>query len=121
MKIVVQICVLFALCAVAFSWSSTWGVRNATDVLLFSKNVFQPAIANKVQIVYFDIPETLESNNSVITAIYLQDQFKNSSGPSNNLYYGGPGWTYASIQMRTYTSIGLNVTFVVYGKQRSYL
>ncbi|XP_011203313.2 uncharacterized protein LOC105226192 [Bactrocera dorsalis] len=120
MKTTVQICVLFALFAVAFAWSSTWGVRNATDVLLFSKNVFKPAIVNQVQYIYFDIPETLESNNSVISAIYLQDQFKNSSGPSNNLYYGGPGWTYASIQMRTYTSVGLNVTFVVYGQRNYY-
>lgn len=59
MKVAVQICVLFTLFAVAFSWSSSWGVRNATDTLIFSQNLFLPAIANEVQIVYYDIPETV--------------------------------------------------------------
>ncbi|CAD7015045.1 unnamed protein product [Ceratitis capitata] len=70
---------------------------------------------NVSQTVYFDIPETNQSNSKVISVIYLQDQFKNSSGPTNFLYYGGPGWTFASVQMKTLANYGLNVTFVVYG------
>ncbi|XP_011177968.1 uncharacterized protein LOC105209312 [Zeugodacus cucurbitae] len=116
MKVFVQICVLFAFYAVTHSASSTWGVRNSTDLLILSKNIFQPAIAHKSQLVYYDIPEKSHSNFKVISVIYLQDKFTNSSGPSNTLYYGGPGQTFASIQMRTYTGVGLNVTILVYGQ-----
>ncbi|XP_004520723.1 uncharacterized protein LOC101455605 [Ceratitis capitata] len=115
MKAAVQICLLFAFFTITYAASSTWGVRNATaDVPIVSRNVFLPA-KNVSQTVYFDIPETNQSNSKVISVIYLQDQFKNSSGPTNFLYYGGPGWTFASVQMKTIANYGLNVTFVVYG------
>ncbi|XP_039953478.1 uncharacterized protein LOC126755671 [Bactrocera neohumeralis] len=116
MKVLVHICVLLALVAVAYSASSTWGVQNATDYLLINKRVTHPAVRNIAQTFYFDIPESYQSNNKVISAIYLRDQFQNSSGPINTLLYGGPGWTYASIQMRTQAGFGLNVTFAVYGR-----
>ncbi|XP_011203314.2 uncharacterized protein LOC105226194 isoform X2 [Bactrocera dorsalis] len=116
MKIIVQVCVFLALVAVAYSASSTWGAQNATDYLLISKQVTYPAVRNVAQAFYFDIPESYQSNNKVISAIYLRDQFQNSSGPVNTLLYGGPGWTYASIHMRTQAGFGLNVTFAVYGR-----
>ncbi|XP_011177971.1 uncharacterized protein LOC105209314 isoform X2 [Zeugodacus cucurbitae] len=114
MKVIVQVCVLFAIAAVAYSASSTWGVRNSTDVLILNTRVFHPAVRNIAQTFYFDIPAS--SNNKVISAIYLDDQFQNSTGPVNTLVAGGPGWTYASVQMRTQTSIGLNVTVLVYAR-----
>ncbi|CAD7015040.1 uncharacterized protein LOC101455780 [Ceratitis capitata] len=116
MKIIVQVCVLLTVLAFGYSASSTWGIHNATDSIILNKRVFYPAIRNTIQTYYFDVPESYQSNNKVISAIYLQDQFQNSSGPSNFLYAGGPGWTFASIQMRTQTGFGLNVTFVIYGK-----
>ncbi|XP_018804022.1 PREDICTED: uncharacterized protein LOC108978289 [Bactrocera latifrons] len=116
MKVIVQVCVLLALGTVAYSASSTWGVHNVTDSVIINKRVTYPAMRNAVQTFYFDIPESYQSNNKLISAIYLQDQFQNSSGPTNTLVYGGPGWTYASIQMRTQIGLGINVTYVVYGK-----
>nr|XP_014102856.1 uncharacterized protein LOC106627309 [Bactrocera oleae] len=116
MKVIVQVCVLLAIIAVAYTASSTWGVRNTTDTVIIYKRVTYPAVRNAVQTIFFDIPESNQSNSKVISAIYLQDQFQNSSGPVNSLLFGGPGWTYASIQMRTQTGLGLNVTYVVYGK-----
>ncbi|XP_028894343.1 uncharacterized protein LOC105209313 isoform X2 [Zeugodacus cucurbitae] len=114
MKVIVQVFALFAIVSVAYSASSTWGVRNSTDSVIINKRVFYPAVRNVAQTFYFDIPAS--SNSKVISAIYLQDQFQNSTGPVNALVSGGPGWTYASIQMRTQNSLGLNVTLVVYGK-----
>ncbi|XP_069964471.1 uncharacterized protein [Bactrocera oleae] len=116
MKVIVQVCVLLAIIAVAYSASSTWGVHNVTDSVLLNKRVHYPAVRNVAQSFYFDIPESYQNNNKVISAIYLQDQFRNSSGPANYLVSGGPGWTYGSIQMRTQTGHGLNVTILVYGK-----
>ncbi|XP_018804021.1 PREDICTED: uncharacterized protein LOC108978288 [Bactrocera latifrons] len=116
MKVIVQVCMLLALGTITYSTSSTWGVQNATDYLLINKKVTYPAVGNVVQTFYFDIPESYQSNNKVISAIYLRDQFQNSSGPINTLLTGGPGWTYASIQMRTQAGFGLNVTFAVYGR-----
>ncbi|XP_036331430.1 uncharacterized protein LOC118743059 [Rhagoletis pomonella] len=113
MKSIVLICLLFAAIKASHSASSTWGVRNVTDTLFLNENAFYPAKPRQAQIVYYDI---YQNNNRVISAIYLQDQFKNSTGPTNTLVSGGPGYTYASVQMTTSTSIGLNVTFVVYVK-----
>uniref|UniRef100_A0A034WMQ1 Salivary secreted peptide n=1 Tax=Bactrocera dorsalis TaxID=27457 RepID=A0A034WMQ1_BACDO len=114
MKIIVQVCVLLAIAAVAYSASSTWGVRSVNDTIIVNKRVAYPAVRNAVQTIYFDVPESNQSNSKVISAIYLRDQFQNSSGPTNTLLYGGPGWTYASVQMKTQTGLGLNVTYVVY-------
>ncbi|XP_017471174.1 PREDICTED: uncharacterized protein LOC108362626 [Rhagoletis zephyria] len=116
MKIIVQVCVIFAIVAIAYSASTSWGIQNATDSLILSKNVVYPAIRNTAQTHYFSIPQSYQSNNKLISAIYLQDQFINGSGPTNSLIWGGPGWTYATIQMRTQSNSGLNVTVVVYGK-----
>ncbi|XP_053962087.1 uncharacterized protein LOC128865774 isoform X1 [Anastrepha ludens] len=122
MKVAVQFFVVFTILATAYSASSTWGERNSTDTVILNKNVVYPALANRNQTVYFEIPQSFyslfqyQTNSKVISIIYLQDQFKNSSGPVNTLLWGGPGLTYATIQMQTQSSVGLNVTFRVYGK-----
>ncbi|XP_053962088.1 uncharacterized protein LOC128865774 isoform X2 [Anastrepha ludens] len=116
MKVAVQFFVVFTILATAYSASSTWGERNSTDTVILNKNVVYPALANRNQTVYFEIPQSYQTNSKVISIIYLQDQFKNSSGPVNTLLWGGPGLTYATIQMQTQSSVGLNVTFRVYGK-----
>ncbi|XP_053962089.1 uncharacterized protein LOC128865775 [Anastrepha ludens] len=116
MKIIALVCVLFAFIARAYSASTTWGVQNTTDIIVLNQNIQYPAVRNTVQTLYFNVPASYQSNSKVISAIYLQDQFKNSSGPTNTLVWGGPGWTFATIQMKTQSSYGLNVTFLVYGR-----
>ncbi|XP_067634397.1 uncharacterized protein [Eurosta solidaginis] len=117
MKYFVQVCVIAAIIGAACSASSTWGVRNDTDITIVTQKLFYyPALRNGSQTIFYDIPEAYQSNNRIITAMYVQDKFRNSSGPTNTLVSGGPGWTFASIQMRTQPGFGLNVTVVAYGK-----
>ncbi|CAD7015054.1 unnamed protein product [Ceratitis capitata] len=117
MKIIVRVCVLFALLAVAYSASSSWGTPNGYDDYIFlKKQISYPPVRNVAQTFFFSIPESYQSNDRVITAILLEDGFRNNSGPTNYLLAGGPGWTYANVQMRTQTGFGLNVTYTVYGK-----
>ncbi|XP_036347391.1 uncharacterized protein LOC118756754 [Rhagoletis pomonella] len=116
MKVALLILGFCGIVVATFAASSTWGVRNETDSVIIQQRLLYPAIANKAQTVYFDLPASNQSNSKIISAIYVLDQFQNSTGPTNTLVWGGPGWTYASIQLRTSTSIGLNVTAVVYGK-----
>ncbi|XP_054089692.1 uncharacterized protein LOC114803646 isoform X2 [Zeugodacus cucurbitae] len=108
-----QVGVLFVIVPIVYTASSTWGIRNVNDTVVIDKRVYYPASRYMVQTLYFDTPES--SNNKVITAIYLQDLFQDNTGPVNTLVSGEPGWTYASIQMRTQYNVGLNVSFVVYG------
>lgn len=67
MKVIAQVCVLFAIVAVVYSASSTWGVHNVTDTLVINKRVFYPAARNIVQTIYFDIPESVSYIRNYLT------------------------------------------------------
>ncbi|XP_017484653.1 PREDICTED: uncharacterized protein LOC108373295 [Rhagoletis zephyria] len=116
MRIIALICMLFGVFALSYAASTTWGARTDDSAVILSKKLLLAPIKNKHQIAVFDIPVANSSNSKIITSIYLQDQFKNSSGPINTLLYGGVGLTYASLEVRTLRGAGLNVTCIVYGK-----
>ena len=71
MKVIVQVCVLLAIIAVAYSASSTWGVHNVTDRVILNKRVNYPAVRNVAQTFYFDIPESVS---------YIRNYLRPASG-----------------------------------------
>ncbi|XP_039956912.1 uncharacterized protein LOC126755670 [Bactrocera neohumeralis] len=116
MRIIPSVFVLFAVIGVAYSASSVWGTANSTDAVIYQKNIVHPGVPNVVQTFFFSIPDSYQSNSRVISSIRLDDEFKNTTGPTNTLISGGPSWTFGIVQMVTQRSYGLNVTVVVYGK-----
>ncbi|XP_067634399.1 uncharacterized protein [Eurosta solidaginis] len=113
---VVLICVT-ALASVALASSVSWGYRNGTDILIYKENVIRFPLKNDYQSASVYFPESGHFNARTIAVVYIYDRFTNSSGAQPSLWAGGPGYRFASINLKSLYNKGINSTVEIYGKK----
>ncbi|XP_037950875.1 probable salivary secreted peptide [Teleopsis dalmanni] len=116
MKFLLSVLFVITLAAFTQSINSTWGTRNSTDILLLRENVVRTPLVNSYQAVTVDFPKSGQTNTRTITAVYVLDRFTNSSGATGSLWSGGPGYRFATVNLKSQTSRGINSTVEIYGK-----
>ncbi|KAH8413387.1 hypothetical protein KR009_010492 [Drosophila setifemur] len=110
MKAVQIALVLSALVAITFAANSTWGTKLSSSKLAGTQNVTIHKKANVFQEATVSFPLSGQTNTKVIRFINVTDRFTNSSGPYSTLWSGGPGYTFATINVKSQLSQGINVT-----------
>ncbi|XP_053964012.1 probable salivary secreted peptide [Anastrepha ludens] len=109
--------VIAALASVTIAASASWGYYNKTDVLLLRQNVVLAPVRNSYQSVNVNFPTSGQTNTRNISAIYVYDRFTNSSGAYASLWSGGPGYRFATINLKSQYNRGINSTVEIYGKK----
>ncbi|XP_061390373.1 uncharacterized protein LOC133325667 [Musca vetustissima] len=116
MKFLTSLCLIASLATIAWASSAAWGRRNSTDYLLLRENVVRTPLKNNYWSVNVQFPKSGQVNKRVITAIFVYDRFTNSSGAQPSLWSGGPNLTYATVNLKSQTSRGINSTVEIYGR-----
>lgn len=108
-KIVIFVCILFL--NQVYSDSVFEGSRLDGDRLIHkSEHVKIPYFIRSTDIAF---PKYYEDNNNIITAINIIDNSK--EGAMAEVDYGGVGFTYANIHLRSDFWHGFNFTVEIYG------
>ncbi|EDW08458.1 probable salivary secreted peptide [Drosophila mojavensis] len=118
MKFLYSCLLLLAVFAASQAFSSSWGKRNNTDILLSRQNERRAPLKNNYWSVNIDYPRAGTSNNYTISFINVIDNFRNTSGATPSLWSGGPGYRYAQINLRSQVSRGIDSTVEIYGKRK---
>uniref|UniRef100_A0A1L8EHP3 Putative salivary secreted peptide n=1 Tax=Haematobia irritans TaxID=7368 RepID=A0A1L8EHP3_HAEIR len=116
MKFLTSFCLIASLATFAWAASASWGRRNSSDFLLLRENVVRTPIKNNNWSVNVNFPKSGQVNKRVITAIFVYDRFKNTSGAMPSLWSGGPNMTFATVNLKSQISRGMNSTVEIYGK-----
>ncbi|BFG04324.1 probable salivary secreted peptide [Drosophila madeirensis] len=116
MKFLLTLAILAAAIFVCFGSSATWGRRNSNDYLLSRQVEVRNPIKNNYWNVNVDFPRAGTVNYYNISAIYVYDNFKNTSGATPALWSGGPGYRFAQLNLRSQVNRGLNSTIEIYGR-----
>ncbi|XP_065367881.1 uncharacterized protein LOC135960505 [Calliphora vicina] len=111
-------CIVFVavFATTALAVNSSWGKRNATDILLLNEAIVRTPVANtylQADVVY---PKSGQTNNRTITAIFIYDRFTNTSGATGSLWSGGPGYKFATVNLKSQYGKGINTTVEIWGK-----
>ncbi|EDV36381.1 uncharacterized protein Dana_GF11989 [Drosophila ananassae] len=115
MRSVLILSVVLAVILGAHAYSATWGKAKNTDYQLLHQVEIRYPIKNNYWNVNINYPASGVGYYN-ISAIYVYDNFKNSSGASPTLYSGGPGYRFATINLKSQVNRGINSTVVIYGK-----
>ncbi|KAH8277554.1 hypothetical protein KR018_000608 [Drosophila ironensis] len=116
MRCLLILSVVLAVILGCHAYSASWGRRNTYDYLLSRQVEVRYPIKNNYWNVNIDFPRAGTTNYYNISAIFVYDNFKNSSGAAPSLFYGGPGYRYATINLRGQVSRGINSTVEIYGR-----
>ncbi|KAH8237781.1 hypothetical protein KR032_000063 [Drosophila birchii] len=106
--------VLSAIFAVAFAANASWGTKLSSSKLASTQNVTIHKRANAYVDAQVVFPVNGQTNTKIIRFISVTDRFTNSSGPTATLWSGGPGFTHATIQLKSQYAQGINVTALIY-------
>ncbi|KAI8128823.1 hypothetical protein FF38_07690 [Lucilia cuprina] len=116
MKFLITFCLIASLATVAWTSSATWGKRYSNDYLLYRENVVRTPLNGNYWNVNVAFPKSGQGNTRNITAIYVFDRFTNSSGAQPSLWSGGPGYKFATVNLKSQYSRGINSTVEFYGR-----
>ncbi|KAH8237452.1 hypothetical protein KR038_012142 [Drosophila bunnanda] len=116
MRSLLILSVVLAVILGGHAYSSSWGRRNSNDYLLFQQREIRYPIKNNYWNVNIDFPRSGTGNNANISAVFVYDNFKNSSGASPSLWSGGPGYRFASINLRSQVNRGIDSTVEIWGR-----
>ncbi|XP_030387461.1 uncharacterized protein LOC115634058 [Scaptodrosophila lebanonensis] len=116
MKFLLSCVFLLALAAACQAFSSSWGVRNSSDLLLSSQREVRAPIKNNYWSINIDFPRAGTTNVRNISAVYVYDNFRNSSGATPSLWSGGPGYRFAQVNLRSQVNRGVDSTVEIWGR-----
>ncbi|XP_017150698.1 probable salivary secreted peptide [Drosophila miranda] len=116
MKLLLSLTILVAAIFVVHGSSVTWGRRKNNDFLLSRQVEVRSAIKNNFWNIDVDFPRADTENYYKISAIFVYDNFKNSTGAVPGLWAGGPGYRFAQVNLRSFENVGLNSTIEIYGR-----
>ncbi|XP_030387352.1 uncharacterized protein LOC115633971 [Scaptodrosophila lebanonensis] len=110
MKVLQLVIVFSGILAIAYAANATWGSKTNQSVLANTQNLTVNKGANQYQSSSISFPANGQINTKIITYINVIDRFANSSGPTATLWSGGPGFTFATINLKSQYNQGINVT-----------
>ncbi|KAH8285649.1 hypothetical protein KR054_011909 [Drosophila jambulina] len=116
MRSLLILSVVLAVILGGHAYSTSWGRRNSSDYLLSSQREVRYPIKNNYWNVNIQFPRAGTVNYANISAIFVYDNFKNSSGAAPSLYSGGPGLRFANINLRSQVSRGMDSTVEIWGR-----
>ncbi|EDV30845.1 uncharacterized protein Dana_GF15061 [Drosophila ananassae] len=114
MKTLQIVLVLSAIVALTFAANASFGSKLSSSKLASTQNVTIFKKTNAYQDVTVNFPLSGQTNTKIIRFINVTDRFTNSSGPTSTLWSGGPGYTFASVYIKTQYSQGANVSVQFY-------
>ncbi|XP_068146322.1 probable salivary secreted peptide [Drosophila tropicalis] len=116
MKFLLSSIFLLALLGASYGYSSSWGKRANNDYLLSRQTEVRNPIKNNYWSVNVDFPRAGTVNYYNISAVFVYDNFKNSSGAAPSLWSGGPGFRFATVNLRSQVGKGINSTVEIWGR-----
>ncbi|XP_055916455.1 probable salivary secreted peptide [Eupeodes corollae] len=117
MKTFSVVLVLVALFAVGgYSLNATYGNVTRYSAVLARERVIK--FPRNGQYLTFDVvfPKSGQTNNKTIGGIRVTDHFNNKTGAYSTLWSGGPGFRFATINLKSQLSRGINSTVEIYAK-----
>ncbi|XP_017012215.2 uncharacterized protein [Drosophila takahashii] len=102
--------VLSAILAIGLAANASWGAKLSSSKLASTQNVTIHKKANVNATVKIIFPVAGTTNTKTIRYISIIDRFTNSSGPVSKIALGGIGYSYATVNVTSQPSQGINVT-----------
>ncbi|XP_017125588.1 uncharacterized protein LOC108144953 [Drosophila elegans] len=112
MRILLVLSIVLAVILGCHAYSATWGRRNSTDYLLSRTTEARKPVKNN----YWNINVNYPTGKYNISAVIVYDNFKNNSGANPSLYSGGPGYRFATVNLRGLVSQGIDSTVEIWGR-----
>ncbi|KAH8272562.1 probable salivary secreted peptide [Drosophila bipectinata] len=112
MRAVLILSVVLAVILGGHAYSASWGKVKSGDYILSR----QVEVRNPIKNNYWNLNVNYGPGFYNISAIYVYDNFKNNSGASPSLYSGGPGYRFATINLKGQVNRGINSTVEIYGR-----
>ncbi|KAI9583833.1 uncharacterized protein LOC119636066 [Glossina fuscipes] len=116
MKFIFSLVLLASIAYISYAVSVTWGNRNSSDALLMRQRVVRTPLKNQYWSVNVEFPNPGQANQRTISAVIVYDHFNNKSGAQPSLWSGGPGWRFATVNLKSVMSGGINSTVEMYGR-----
>ncbi|XP_013110321.1 uncharacterized protein LOC106089103 [Stomoxys calcitrans] len=115
MKLLLFLALMATLATVALSSNGYWGHRESGDTLIYSKDV--KVSAKKDKIATKKVSYDPLFSRPRITAVVVNDNFKDSFGAVSTVLQGGVGKRYINILLTSQRSKGIDSTVKIYGKK----
>ncbi|EDV56223.1 uncharacterized protein LOC6549589 [Drosophila erecta] len=112
MRLLLILSVVLAVILGCHAYSATWGRRVNNDFLLSRTREVRNPIKNN----YWNLNVNYPAGFYNISAVIVYDNFKNSSGASPSLYSGGPGYRFATVNLRGQVNRGIDSTVEIWGR-----
>ncbi|KAH8278067.1 uncharacterized protein [Drosophila bipectinata] len=106
--------VLSAIVALAFAANASFGSKLSSSKLASTQNLTIYKKNNTYQDGTIVFPLSGQTNTKIIRFINVTDRFTNSSGPTTTLWSGGPGFTFATLFVKSQFSQGINISALFY-------
>ncbi|KAH8401266.1 hypothetical protein KR009_004207 [Drosophila setifemur] len=116
MRCLLVLSVVLAVILGCHAYSASWGRKNVNDYLLSRQVEVRNPIKNNYWNVNIDYPRAGTVGYYNISAVFVYDNFKNSSGAAPSLWSGGPGYKFTTINLRGQVNRGINSTVEIYGR-----
>uniref|UniRef100_A0A1I8Q1C6 Salivary secreted peptide n=1 Tax=Stomoxys calcitrans TaxID=35570 RepID=A0A1I8Q1C6_STOCA len=116
MKLILIFALITTFISLALSRSQFWGKRVAGDRMIISRNVTIYPRAKVIPMHLFKFPLAGRSNDRLITAVQVLDNFRNNSGVTPILKVGGPGRTFTTVLLQGQSGRGFNASVILYGR-----